>query len=161
VIGTQGHTHELAEKLMKSGQIYGKRGRIHPGCWLADLEVAWEIGSSWRDQDFSIVDRTTFAAMRRLGIDHVASLDEHFSVFRFGAKRRHSSLPPALPAEIRYSHSVMGYFPSLPAFFLSRFLLCFVSDSLGSTLYGYNSHEGMTRCAASTLPNSRTVSALM
>ena len=57
---------------------------------LADLEVAWEIGSSWRDQDFSIVDRTSFAVMRRLGIDHVASLDEHFSVFRFGPKRRHS-----------------------------------------------------------------------
>jgi predicted nucleic acid-binding protein len=57
---------------------------------LADLEVAWEIGSSWRDQDFSIVDRTSFAVMRRLGIDHVASLDEHFSVFRFGAKRRQS-----------------------------------------------------------------------
>jgi predicted nucleic acid-binding protein len=57
---------------------------------LADLEVAWEIGSSWRDQDFSIVDRTSFAVMRRLGIDHVATLDEHFSVFRFGAKRRYS-----------------------------------------------------------------------
>jgi predicted nucleic acid-binding protein len=57
---------------------------------LADLEVAWEIGSSWRDQDFSIVDRTSFAVMRRLGIDQAASLDEHFSVFRFGAKRRQS-----------------------------------------------------------------------
>jgi predicted nucleic acid-binding protein len=57
---------------------------------LADLEIAWEIGNSWRDQDFSIVDRTSFAVMRRLGIDHVASLDEHFSVFRFGAERRHS-----------------------------------------------------------------------
>jgi predicted nucleic acid-binding protein len=57
---------------------------------LADLEVAWEIGGSWRDQDFSIVDRTSFAVMRRLGIDHVASLDEHFSIFRFGPKRRQS-----------------------------------------------------------------------
>ena len=57
---------------------------------LANLEVAWEIGNTWRDQDFSIVDRTSFAVMRRLGIDHVASLDDHFSVFRFGAKRRQS-----------------------------------------------------------------------
>jgi|SRR5580704_13976912 predicted nucleic acid-binding protein len=32
---------------------------------LADLEVAWDIGVSWRDQDFSIVDRTSFAVMRR------------------------------------------------------------------------------------------------
>ena len=57
---------------------------------LADLEVAWDIGLSWRDQDFSIVDRTSFAVMRRLGIDLVASLDAHFAVFRFGPKRRQS-----------------------------------------------------------------------
>ena len=57
---------------------------------LADLEVAWDIGVSWRDQDFSIVDRTSFAVMRRLGVDQVASLDTHFAVFRFGPKRRQS-----------------------------------------------------------------------
>lgn len=57
---------------------------------LADLEVAWEIGVSWRDQDFSVVDRTSFAVMRRLGIDRVASLDEHFAIFRFGPKRHQS-----------------------------------------------------------------------
>jgi len=57
---------------------------------LADLEVAWDIGVSWRDQDFSIVDLTSFAVMRRLGIDRVASFDAHFAVFRFGPKRRQS-----------------------------------------------------------------------
>jgi len=57
---------------------------------LADLEVAWEIGNAWRDQDFSIVDRTSFAVMHRLGIDDAASLDDHFSVFRFGPGRRQS-----------------------------------------------------------------------
>ena len=57
---------------------------------LADLEVAWDVGVSWRDQDFSLVDRTSFAVMRRLGIDRVASLDAHFAVFRFGPKRRQS-----------------------------------------------------------------------
>jgi predicted nucleic acid-binding protein len=56
----------------------------------ADLEVAWDIGRSWHDQDFSIVDRTSFAVMRRLGIDRVASLDEHFAVFRFGPTQRQS-----------------------------------------------------------------------
>jgi uncharacterized protein len=56
----------------------------------ADLEAAWEIGVSWRDQDFSLVDRTSFAVMRRLGIERVASLDEDFAVFRFGPKRRQS-----------------------------------------------------------------------
>ena len=30
---------------------------------LADLEAAFQIGSVWRDQDFSIVDRTSFAVL--------------------------------------------------------------------------------------------------
>lgn len=54
----------------------------------ADLDSAWEIGKSYRDQDFSIVDRTSFAVMRRLGIDRAASLDDHFAIFRFGPNRR-------------------------------------------------------------------------
>lgn len=56
----------------------------------ADLESAWQMGLSWRDQDFSIVDRTSFAVMRRLGIERAASLDDHFAVFRFGPQRRHA-----------------------------------------------------------------------
>jgi uncharacterized protein len=57
---------------------------------LADLEAAWQIGNSWRDQDFSIVDCTSFAIMRRLGIERAASLDDHFAIFRFGPRRRQS-----------------------------------------------------------------------
>ncbi|HUP03317.1 MAG TPA: PIN domain-containing protein [Bryobacteraceae bacterium] len=56
----------------------------------ADLEAAWQIGTSWRDQDFSIVDRTSFAVMRRLGIVRAASFDSHFAIFRFGPGRRGS-----------------------------------------------------------------------
>ena len=56
----------------------------------ADLEAAWQIGLSWPDQDFSIVDRTSFAVMRRLGIERAASLDDHFAVFRFGPRRQHA-----------------------------------------------------------------------
>lgn len=55
---------------------------------MADLEVAWEIGRVYNDQDFSIIDRTSFAVMQRLGIDRAASLDDHFAVFRFGPRRR-------------------------------------------------------------------------
>lgn len=55
---------------------------------LADLDVAWQIGLDWKDQEFSLVDRTSFAVMRRLGIDQTASFDEHFSVFRFGPRLR-------------------------------------------------------------------------
>ena len=54
----------------------------------ADLELAWEIGRSYRDQDFSIVDRTSFAVMRRLGIERAASLDDDFAIFRYGPNRR-------------------------------------------------------------------------
>jgi predicted nucleic acid-binding protein len=61
--------------------------RVEP-VGIADLETAWQIGLAYRDQDFSIVDRTSFAVMQRLGIDRAASLDDHFAVFRFGPKRR-------------------------------------------------------------------------
>ena len=54
----------------------------------ADLESAWQIGISYRDQDFSIVDRTSFAVMRRLGIERAASFDDDFAIFRFGPNRR-------------------------------------------------------------------------
>ncbi len=54
----------------------------------ADLEAAWQIGTAYRDQDFSIVDRTSFAVMRRLGIERAASLDDDFAIFRFGPGRR-------------------------------------------------------------------------
>ena len=57
---------------------------------LADLEAAWQIGQSWLDQDFSIVDRTSFAVMQRLGIVRAASFDNHFAIYRFGPDRKHS-----------------------------------------------------------------------
>lgn len=53
----------------------------------ADLEVAWTIGETFLDQAFSIVDRTSFAVMQRLGIFRVASFDDDFAIFRFGPKR--------------------------------------------------------------------------
>jgi len=55
---------------------------------VADLESAWQLGLAWKDQDFSLVDRTSFAVMRRLGIERAASLDEHFAIFRFGPQNR-------------------------------------------------------------------------
>ena len=55
---------------------------------VADLEAAWQIGVFYRDQDFSLVDRTSFAVMGRLGIERAASLDDDFAVYRFGPNRR-------------------------------------------------------------------------
>jgi predicted nucleic acid-binding protein len=54
----------------------------------ADLEAAWAIGEAYPDHDFSLVDRTSFAVMQRLGIHRVAAFDADFAVFRFGPGRR-------------------------------------------------------------------------
>ncbi len=54
----------------------------------ADLEAAWQIGLTFPDQDFSLGDRTSFAVMRRLGIDRAASFDQDFAIYRFGPNRR-------------------------------------------------------------------------
>ena len=53
----------------------------------ADLEAAFAIGEAFPDQDFSIVDRTSFAVMQRLGVFRAATFDDHFAVFRFGRRR--------------------------------------------------------------------------
>ena len=84
--------HHKLERKAAEGFWEGLRSGIAliEAVTLADLEVAWDIGVSWHDQDFSLVDRTSFAVMRRLGIDRVASLDAHFAVFRFGPRRRQS-----------------------------------------------------------------------
>jgi predicted nucleic acid-binding protein len=52
-----------------------------------DLEAAWAIGEAFPDQRFSIVDRTSFAVMERLGITQAASLDDDFAVYRYGRNR--------------------------------------------------------------------------
>ena len=54
----------------------------------ADLQVAWSIAESFADQDFSIVDRTSFAVMHRLGLTRVASFDHHFATYRYGPDGR-------------------------------------------------------------------------
>lgn len=53
----------------------------------ADLEAAWAIGAAFRDQSFSIVDRTSFVVMERLGITRAASFDSDFAIYRYGRSR--------------------------------------------------------------------------
>jgi predicted nucleic acid-binding protein len=55
---------------------------------LADLEVAWAIGTDFPDPDSPLVDRTSFAVMMRLGLRRAASFDDDFAIFRFGPGRR-------------------------------------------------------------------------
>jgi len=54
----------------------------------ADLQAAWTMGQELPDQDFSLVDRTSFAVMERLGLERAASFDDHFAVYRWGPGRR-------------------------------------------------------------------------
>lgn len=54
---------------------------------IADLEAAWAIGEAFPDQEFSLVDRTSFAVMERLGLTRAASFDDHFAVYRYGRSR--------------------------------------------------------------------------
>ena len=53
----------------------------------ADLESAWAIGERFPDQGFSIVDRTSFAVMERLGVYRAVAFDDDFAVYRFGVRR--------------------------------------------------------------------------
>ena len=52
----------------------------------ADLEAAWAIGEAFPDQAFSIVDRTSFALMERLGLTRAASFDDDFAVYLLRAR---------------------------------------------------------------------------
>jgi predicted nucleic acid-binding protein len=53
----------------------------------SDFDAAWEIGQIFADQRFSIVDRTSFAVMQRVGVTRVASFDDDFAIYRYGHRR--------------------------------------------------------------------------
>jgi predicted nucleic acid-binding protein len=61
-------------------QVYGVKSD--------DLARARSIARTWRDQDFSLVDCTSFALIERLSIAEALALDTHFRVYRFGPRRR-------------------------------------------------------------------------
>lgn len=54
----------------------------------ADLLRARGIAAAWLDQEFSLVDCTSFAFIERLGLGRALAYDAHFAVFRFGPGRR-------------------------------------------------------------------------
>ena len=53
-----------------------------------DILTALRIGETFADQDFSIVDRTSWAVMERCGITEAVAFDIDFSVYRFGPDLR-------------------------------------------------------------------------
>lgn len=53
----------------------------------ADLEAAWRIGRDFAGQELSLVDRTSFAVMERLGLTRAVTFDRDFAIYRYGARR--------------------------------------------------------------------------
>ena len=53
---------------------------------LPDLDHAREIIERFPDQDFSLVDGTSFAVMEREGVNRVFTFDSHFRIYRFGER---------------------------------------------------------------------------
>lgn len=58
------------------------------GVTSEDLAKARTIASLWPDQDFSLVDCTSFAVMERLRLDEALAFDPHFRVYRYGVRRQ-------------------------------------------------------------------------
>jgi uncharacterized protein len=53
----------------------------------ADWSIAAAIARRFADQTFSLIDRTSFAAMERLAISQAVSFDDDFVVYRYGPDR--------------------------------------------------------------------------
>ena len=52
-----------------------------------DLVLAHTIARTWADQDFSLVDCSSFAVMQTRGIGEALAFGAHFRVYRYGDRR--------------------------------------------------------------------------
>jgi predicted nucleic acid-binding protein len=57
------------------------------GVTSEDLAGARAIAGAWPDQDFSLIDCTSFALMERLRLDEALAFDSHFRIYRYGGRR--------------------------------------------------------------------------
>ncbi len=78
-------TRPLAPDLLRGGAV-SEAALFREWLWI--MGSATGIAQAFADQDFSIVDCTSFAVMQRLGVYRAASFDDDFAVFRFGRARR-------------------------------------------------------------------------
>ncbi|MFP3899990.1 MAG: type II toxin-antitoxin system VapC family toxin [Acidimicrobiia bacterium] len=75
---------DVAERLVNS--IRAGIARVE-NTLVSDLEAAASTGAAFPDQDFSIVDRTSWSVMIRLGVHQAIAFDRDYSIFRFGRGR--------------------------------------------------------------------------
>lgn len=75
--------HEVAERFWQGLRLGAAKVE---SVELVDRESAWAIGRRFPDQEFSLVDRTSFALMERLGLRRVAAFDSDFAIYRFGVR---------------------------------------------------------------------------
>lgn len=76
---------DVAEELVNA--IRAGIARIETAT-IADLEVAAAIKPAFADQTFSIVDRTSWSVMQRLGVHEAIAFDRDYSIYRFGRNRQ-------------------------------------------------------------------------
>lgn len=76
---------DVAETLVNT--IRAGRARVEAAT-IADLEIAAQIHDAFADQEFSIVDRTSWSIMQRLGVQEAISFDRDYVIYRFGRGRR-------------------------------------------------------------------------
>ena len=76
---------DIAETLVTA--IRSGRARVEVAT-IADLEIATQIHDAFTDQQFSIVDRTSWSIMQRLGVHQAISFDRDYLIYRFGRNRR-------------------------------------------------------------------------
>jgi len=55
-----------------------------------DILTALRIGERFTDQDFSVIDRTSWAVMERYGIEEAIAFDVDFAIYRYGPDLRSS-----------------------------------------------------------------------
>ena len=75
----------VAERLLNAIRAGGARVEV---AGIADLEIAAQIHDAFADQEFSIVDRTSWSIMQRLGVHEAISFDRDYRIYRFGRDRR-------------------------------------------------------------------------
>jgi len=76
---------DTAETLITTVRSGGARVEV---ATIADLEIASQIHDAFSDQEFSIVDRTSWSIMQRLGVHEAISFDQDYFIYRFGRNRR-------------------------------------------------------------------------